>query len=181
MFCTNCRVLRSYRDSTSVPAHRREETTIPANTRVCLLWLWINVFGSSCWSLWRSKRRTRSRLNTLAAAAAKSSHRVTVFHDKRSRCAMADLLMPSTLSIYAAKSSHGALQALVGCTRGSAEGLAALLAAISASAPPLHFGEAVQHDVALVVLAVASTLLVGARRSPPGLFVPLVPTFVAWV
>ncbi|MFT7486607.1 MAG: hypothetical protein ACI9F9_002462 [Candidatus Paceibacteria bacterium] len=82
---------------------------------------------------------------------------------------------------HAVKGPHRSLQALVGRARGCAEGLAALLVPIPTSPPPLHFGEAVQGDVALVALAVEIALLVWARRSPFGSLLQLRLAVVAGV
>ena len=89
-------VFREERRPSTLPAHKREHTSMVANSHVALRLLPMNVQSSSACSSMMSKSRNIHWLKRLAAVEARSSHRAMVLREWPVTRAVAEMLTPST-------------------------------------------------------------------------------------
>ena len=87
---------RSERRPRMLPVHKREHTSMVANSQKVWLLLPMNVQSSSACSSMSSKSRTIRSLKRSAAVEARSSHRAIVLREWPVTRAVAEILTPST-------------------------------------------------------------------------------------
>ena len=87
---------REERRPSTLPAHKRDHTSMVANSHVGLLLLPMNVQSSSACSSLISKSRNIRWLKRLAAVEVRSSHRALVVREWPVTRAVAEMLTPST-------------------------------------------------------------------------------------
>ena len=87
---------REARRPSTLPAHKREHTSMAAHNHVALLLLPMNVQSSSACSSMISQSRNIRWLKRFAAVEARSSHRAMVLRAWPVTRAVADMLTPST-------------------------------------------------------------------------------------
>ena len=82
-----------------VEGHSLDQTSMTAKTQMGRVLRAMNVRISSAWISLSSYPRVILSLKRLAAAAARSNHRATVFQERSLILEIADLLTPSTLNL----------------------------------------------------------------------------------
>ena len=97
---------RSERRPRTLPAHKRDETSMVANSQQVWLFLPMNVQSSSACSSLMSKSRSIRSLKRFAAVEARSSQRAMVLREWPVTLAVAERLTPSTRRLASCSNSR---------------------------------------------------------------------------
>ena len=135
-------VFREERRPSTLLAHKRDHTSMVANSHMVLLLLPMNVQSSSACNSRMSKSRNIRWLKRAAAVEARSSHRAIVLRERPVTRAVAEMLTPSTRRPTTWSNSRRVQRRRVRAERSSAD-----CAAVPPPSARLRCKRAVAHDV----------------------------------